>query len=227
MSLMNLTPFFRMFDGVLGYIYQLDEFFGFVALLVTLLITFYSYKIYSFSKRDQYLLFSASFFLISIGFFSKLIFDIALETESLTKTLFLGSMHIPGVEKLLMLGYMFFVLAGYMLLLIVALRIRKEVSLYIFMIAIVSLFVSQNYYITFLSIMVIVLAALLLHFYRNFAKTKLINAGLVWYAFVMIMFAQIMSFLIIYSNKFYLLSNLFNITGFLFLLSNFILVLRK
>lgn len=227
MSIMNLTPFFRMFDGMLGYIYQLDEFFGLIALIVTLLISFYSYKIYSFSKRDQYLLFAASFFLISVGFFLKLIFDIALETESLTKSIFLGTMQIAGVEKLLMLGYMFFVLAGYVLLLIVALRVRKEVSLYIFLIAIVSLFVSQNYYITFHSIMVIVLGALFVHFYRNFAKSRLLNAGLVWYAFTMIMFAQVMTFFIFYSNKFYLLANLFNICGFLLLLSNFVLVLKK
>lgn len=222
-----LTQFFYMFNGIIEYIYRLDELFGALALIITALITFYSYRIYNFTKKRSYLLFSGSFLFISLGIFTKLIFDILYQTEAINKQLFLGTLSLGVWQKLLLLFYMFCLLAGYILMLIVAMKTRKRVSLLIFIISITALLVSMNYYITFNVIMLIILSTLIIHFDDNFTKKRTLNAGIVWYAFLLIFFGQIMHMIIFYSNKFYLLGNLFHISGYMLLLLNFILVWKK
>lgn len=223
----NLTPFFRMFDGVLNYIYQLDEVFGILTVIIAMLISYYSFRIFNFSKRKKYFLFSASFYLIGIGFLIRFIFDFLYETEKLRKSIFLGTLDMNVLQTSLIFGYMFALLAGYILLLITAMNTKKRVSLLIFVIAIAALISSMNYYITFTVILIIVISTLLIHFDRNFNRVRTLNAGIVWYSFILILFGYIMQLLIFYSNKFYLLANGFNMAGFLLLLLNFILVLRK
>lgn len=223
----NLTPFFRMFDGVLEYIYQLDEIFGIITVLIAFLISFYSLKIFNFTKKSNYLLFSSSFYLIGIGFLIRFIFDFLYETEKLRKSIFLGTFQMDQVQALLIFAYMFALLAGYILLLITAMKTRKRVSLLIFIISIAALISSMNYFITFTVILIIIISTLLIHFDRNFNRVRTLNAGIVWYSFILILFGYVMQLLIFYSNKFYLLANGFNMLGFLLLLLNFILVLRK
>ncbi|MGM5482840.1 MAG: hypothetical protein ACQESF_05235 [Nanobdellota archaeon] len=223
----NLTPFFRMFDGILNYIYQLDEIFGLLTVIIAILISLYSLKIFNFTKKKNYLLFSASFYLIGVGFLLRFIFDFLYETEKLRKSMFLGTFEMNNLQAILIFAYMFSLLAGYILMLITAMKTKKRVSLLIFIISIASLISSMNYFITFIVILIIVISTLLIHFDRNFNKTKTLNAGLVWYSFMLILLGYIMQLLIFYSNKFYLLANGFNMLGFLLLLLNFLLVLRK
>ncbi|MFW6014704.1 MAG: hypothetical protein ACOCQG_06000 [Candidatus Nanoarchaeia archaeon] len=223
----NLTPFFRMFDGFLDYIYQLDEIFGIITFIIAMLISLYSFKIFNLTKRRNYFLFSASFYLIALGFLTRFIFDFLYETETLRKEIFLGTFELNYFQLALIFGYMFFLLAGYILLLITAMKTRKRVSLLIFIIAAAGLVSSMNYYITFTIILLIVISTLLIHFDRNFNRVRTLNAGLVWYSFLLILLGYVMQLMIFYSNKFYLLANGLNMLGFLMLLLNFILVLRK
>ncbi len=227
MAVPNLTPFFRLFDDFLDYIYMMDEIFGIITFLIAMLISYYSLKIFDFTKRKNYFWFSGAFFLIAIGFLLRFIFDFMYETATIRKSMFLGTFDFDLFQTLLILSYMFFVLAGYILLLIIALDIKKRVSLLIFIISFAALFVSMNYHFTFLVIILIVLGTLLVHFDRNFDKKRTLNAGIVWFSFILIFFGYLLQMLIFFSNKFYLLSVLFNMGGFLLLLLNFVLVLKK
>ena len=223
----DFTPFFRLFDGFLGYIYMLDEIFGILTFIIAMLISYYCLKIFDFTKRKNYFWFGGAFYLIAIGFLLRFIFDFMYDTPKIDKSMFLGTFDFNLFQTMLILAHMFFVLAGYILLLIVALDIKKRVSLLIFIISIASLFVSMNYHFTFLVIILIVISTLLIHFDRNFDRKRTITAGIVWYSFILILFGYLMQLLIFFSNKFYLLGILFNMGGFLLLLLNFILVLRK
>lgn len=219
--------FFSLFDGIVDYIYMTDEIFGILTFFIAMLISYYSYRIFKFTKKKDYLWFSGGFYLIAIGFLTRFIFDFSFDTMRLDKTIFYGITGFGPFEKLLLLGSMLFILAGYILLLLVALKTKKRVSLLIFIISFVALLVSQNYYLTFLAILAVVIFTLLFHFYRNFNQKRTLNSGIVWYSFLLIFIGCLMEILMFISNKFYILSNIFNMGGFLLLLVNFILVFRK
>ncbi len=222
-----LSNFFGLFDGVVEYIYMTDEIFGILTFFIAMLISYYSYKIFNFTKKEDYLWFSGGFYLIALGFLTRFIFDFSFDTMRLDKTIFLGTTGFEPFQKLLLVVSMLFILAGYILLLLVALKTKKRVSLLIFVISLVSLTVSQNYYITFLAILIVVIFTLLFHFYKNFNQKRTLNSGIVWYSFLLIFIGCLMEMLMFISNKFYILSNIFNMGGFLLLLVNFILVFRK
>ncbi len=227
MFMINLTPFFNKFDSVINYIYQLDEIFGVFIFITAFLISIYCYKIYKFAGKSTYFLFSGSFYLIAIGYLIRLVFDLFYETESLSKDIFFGTIAMGEISRIMILSYMLFVLAGYTLLLLVALHARKRTGIVIFLISIAAVVASRNYFLSFNVIMLIVISTLLIHFDRNFNRTRTLYAGMVWYSFILLLFAHILEMFIIYSNKFYLLSNLLNMSGFLLLLLNFMLVTKK
>lgn len=226
-SIPEFSAFFSLFDGLVEYIYMTDEIFGVLTFLIAMLISYYSYRIFNFTKKRDYLWFSGGFYLIAIGFLTRFIFDFSFDTMRLDKSMFFGTMEFEPFQKMLLLASMLFILAGYILLLLVALKTKKRVSLLIFIISLVALLVSQNYYVTFLAILAVVIFTLLFHFYRNFNQKRTLNAGIVWYSFLLIFIGCLMEMLMFISNKFYILSNLFNMGGFLLLLVNFVLVLRK
>ncbi|MFW6383681.1 MAG: hypothetical protein ACOCZQ_03475 [Nanoarchaeota archaeon] len=223
----GFSNFFSLFDSVIEYIYMTDEIFGILTFIIAMLISYYSYKIFNFTKKKDYLWFSGGFYLIAIGFLTRFIFDFSFDTMRLDKTLFFGTMEIEPFKKIILITSMLFIFAGYILLLLVALKTKKRVSLLIFIISLVALLVSQNYYFTFLAVLAVVIFTLLFHFYRNFNQKRTLNSGVVWYSFLLLFVGCLMEMLMFISNKFYILSNIFNMGGFLLLLVNFLLVLRK
>ncbi|MBN2458571.1 hypothetical protein JXB31_05580 [Candidatus Woesearchaeota archaeon] len=226
-TLPNLTPFFHAFDSWLKYIYQLDVTFDFLILIIAGLIGFYSYKVYRFTTKRNYLLFCISFLFIALGYSVKTGFDILVQTESLRSEVFFGLIGFPVLSKLFMLSYMMLVLIGYVIMIVISMRGNRKTALLFMLLLVVSLFLSQSFFLTFSLSSIILLSFLLYHFNKNFSIKRTLNSGMVWYAFLLLTISHIVSLFIIYSNKFYLLSNIMMMGAFLLLLLNYVMVLRK
>jgi hypothetical protein len=223
----NLTPFFHLFDRWMNYIYQMDVVFGFIIVLTALLLSIYSYKVYNFTKNRNYLLFCISFLFIALGYCVKTGIDLLVSIESLEKNLFFGEIGFPLLMKSALLLYMVLILIGYIIMTVIVMKGNRKTALLFLLLLIVSLFISQNYFLTFNLTAIVLLAFLAYHFYRNFDEIRSLNAGIVWFGFMLILLSHLVIIFMLFSNKFYLLSNLFLISGFLLLLVNYLLVLKK
>jgi len=223
----NLTSFFHKFDPIMNYIYQMDAVFGFIILLIASLLGFYSYKVYKFSKKRSYLLFCLSFLFIALGYAVRTGFDILIQSERLHKQVFFGLFGFPLFQKLSLLSYMVFVLIGYIIMIVIAMKGNRKTALLFILLLVVSLLISQNYFLTFNLTVIILLSFLVYHFYKNFDMSRTLNAGIVWFGFLLILLSHVVVLLILFSNKFYLLANIMLMAGFSLLLLNYILVLRK
>jgi hypothetical protein len=223
----NLNQFFHLFDKWITYIYQMDAVFGFIIVLIAGLLSFYSYKVYNFTKKRSYILFCLSFLIIALGYCIKTAIDLFVSVESLQKSLFFGQIGLPFLMKTALLSYMVLILIGYIIMIVVAMKGNRKTALLFFLLITVSLFISQNYFLTFNLTAIVLLAFLAYHFYKNFDELRTFNAGIVWFGFVLILLSHLIIIFMLFSNKFYLLSNIFLMSGFMLLLLNFILVLKK
>ena len=223
----NLTPFFHLFDRWIDYIYQIDALSSFIIVIIALLIGFYSYKIYGFTKKRNYLLFSLAFLFIALGYAIKTWFDLFIKVESYHQEIVLGAFGLPLVYELTLLSFMCLILIGYIILIVITMKGNRMTALLFFLMVAVALLLSSNYYLAFSFITIILLSFLVYHFFMNFSANRKLNSGIVWFGFFLILLSQIIEIFMYFSNKFYLLSNLMLMAGFGMLLVNFIMVQRK
>jgi len=216
-----------------SWFYGLDSTFEFVALFVTLFIAFYTFRVFLLTKLRKYLYFTLAFLFISISYFIRATLDYLVYTSLLGRVPNLTAAvstvaKIPTLYSLGSLAYIFFIFAGFMILVAIFLRIKSFITVsLLFILVLILAFLSQNRYFAFHITMFVLLFYVVVHLLKNHARTRTINSFLVLYSMAAIMVAQVFFFLLTLGPFYYVVGHGLQLFGFVLLLVNMILVFRK
>lgn len=200
-----------------------DSIFQLLFAVITLIICGYSYRAYRLLQERRYKYFSAGFLMISAGFFvlslSNLLIYTGVYDGIVTR---LGGLNLAN---LFYLGHIFLMLFGYMLLLVVAMKLQQR-RLIALLFAFILLFTafSYQYYLKFHLISFMLLAFMTWQFFDNYKEKKTLNSGLVFSTFYMLAFAEIFLLTIIFMPILYVVGHIMQLIGYSLLLLMFILV---
>ena len=217
------------------WFYGIDILFEIFFVFITLLISFYGYRIYKLSKNKEHKYFSISFLLIAISFAFKILtnFDIYFNVFRTMKiglhTLVLSYLYNSGIIYVtgLFIYKLLTTLAFFVLLLITTKKHSKnDVYLIVYLIFISTIFSSFTYYIFHITL-VIILFFLCSYLYNNYEKRKERSKFLVFFSFLMIFLGQFAFMMIFLATEFYVVGEIFLLAGYSILLYNYLLVSRK
>ena len=85
--------------GLPSYVFSPNWFYGFdsilelIAVIVSILLVYYSYKCFKLTKEKKYLYFSAAFLSITTGFIAKIFGTLAIYRPAITRTALGSSIH--------------------------------------------------------------------------------------------------------------------------------------
>ena len=223
---------------------SLDIVFTAVTLVISFLITAYSWRVFKLSSDRRFAYFSFSFLLISLAFTFKLITYgnvYFAPVREITGGL-LRPIAEPGGETYRNLFYragfflqMASMLGAWLLIYLISQKSRErlkkfheltQIGLFVYLvllIAIVSTFVAPVFFITSL----VLLSLIVLNYYRNYLNTGKKNAWLVMAAFFSIMLAHLSFIFVEYVGSFYFVGMSLMLFGFLLILYVYRKVTRR
>lgn len=216
-----------------SWFYGFDALIDIIILLITLFIAIYSFRIYLLAHDRRYLYFTLAFFFISLSYSIRAVTDWLVYTsllgripnvmEAVSKVATVSTLHTLGF-----LAYVFLMLAGFMILVAIFLRINnvKIVSLlFIFVILLTAL--SQSVVIAFHLTLLVMLLYIVAHLFINFREHRSINSFLVLYSMATLLTAQALFVVFTFYRPCFVVGQILQLAGFLFLLVNMILVLKR
>ncbi|MCD6477479.1 MAG: hypothetical protein J7K87_00565 [Candidatus Aenigmarchaeota archaeon] len=217
------------------WFYGIDIIFEIFFVLITLLISFYGYKIYNLSRNKEHKYFSISFLLIATSFIFKILtnFDIYFNVFRTLRigfhTIVLSYLYNSGILYVsgLFIYKFLTTLAFFGLFLLTTKKHSKnDIYLIIYLILISTIFSSFAYYIFHITL-AIILFFLCTHLYDNYKKRKSASKFLVLLAFLMILASQFAFMIIFLAMEFYVVGEIFLLIGYFILLYNYLMVSRK
>jgi len=226
------------------WFYGIDCIFEGVAVIVALLIAFYAYRLYSFSKQKNHLVFSLSFLTIAVAFIAKIITNLSLDSSYVGVIKHVGFFfyghHRVALEHLLyvsgFLVYRLGILLGLLGIYFAVHQFKAKklvgFSTYLIVLLIIATTFSTWAYPIFY-VTAAVLLLLIAQFYydvcngkRGHRKNK--KAKKLLYAFSGLMIAQLAFTFVIAHLYFYVVAEAIQLAGFMMLLYVYYnLVLKK
>ena len=211
----------------LGRFYGIDSLVEFLTLVVSLIISLYSYKVYKLIKDKNYKLFSMGFLFIGISFIFKILSNITIfnkvriEQANFIFTFFSRLEYMQLINFFSFILYKTFHIIGFLLLFLLLTKEdqRKKGPLFFYLSLIVVLF-SVYFNFIFHMTVVFILIYLTLHFYENSKKRMNINALLVFISFLIILTGHLFFIFSDIHVYFYLIGEVLMLAGFLLLLIN-------
>ncbi len=216
-----------------SWFYGIDTIIEFVAVLITLFIAIYSFRIYKLIHDRKYLYFMLAFLLVSASYSIRTLTDWLVYTSLLgripnvmaavSKVATVSTLHTIGY-----LAYVFMTLAGFMILVAIFLKIQdiRIVSLlFIFIIILTAL--SQSILVAFHITLLLMLLYIVAHLYMNYSRTRSVSSFLVLYSMACLLAAQVFFVVLTFYSSYFVTGQLLQLAGFLLLLINMILVLKK
>jgi hypothetical protein len=188
------------------WFFGVDSGFEFFAFFALMLITLFSWKAFRFTKDKRYRTFATAFAFMALGMACRAVADlfVALNINSRPDVLVGGYV-----------GYIFLTLTSLILFFALMLRATQRAPLVaLFIIALVSLFLSQSVRLTFHAISLILLLFISYHFIKNYFQKKSFTALLVCIAFVLLAVAQFQFIVDVLYHKWYILGHLSHVVAF-------------
>jgi hypothetical protein len=201
-----------------------ESLFIFAGGLITLLITLLSYKAYRITQERKFKYFSLAFLSMSLSFVIVSIFTTILITHVSEKLYYI----LGGFDYIFFL-HILLALVGYILLLIVTLKIQDKITsvLLLTLTTLLTLF-SYQHFLKFHIISFILLLFLSYQFYMNYLEKKNPNAKLVFTSFYLLTAAQAFIIVSIYiADVFYVIGRVLQVLGFLLLFYTFLQVVTN
>lgn len=220
----------------------LDLLFDGIGLIIAMLISGYSWKIYKMSSENRYAYFSLAFILVSLGFIFKLMTQGILYYSSLREVAagVLRPLTGAGLEyaDLFYRGGFFLqmvsTLGGWLLIFFVSQKSRgrlnkfyevSQIFLFIYLLVLISIVSNFKYFVFYLTSMVI-LGMVVLNYYKNYLNNGNRNSYLVMASFLLILVGQFFFSFVLLWTDFYVLGEVFMLIGFLVLLYTYRKVLK-
>jgi hypothetical protein len=220
-----------------------DIIFELISLLVALLIAAYSWKLYNINKDNKFAYFSFAFVLVALGFFFKMATSGILyftpirdAAAGVLRPVAGQSLEYSGI--LYRLGFflqMVPMLGAWLLIFFISQRSRarlrkfyevSQIALFIYLILLIS-FVSNFKYFVFYLTSSVILALIVLNYYKNYLNTQKRTAYLVLLSFLFILLGNLFSIFVFMFKDIYVIGEGFILLGFLLLLYTYRKVIRK
>jgi len=216
-------------------IYVVPEwFFGYDIVLelifavVTLLVSYYAFKVYKLSGQDQPKLFGISFLLISLSYIIQSIFNFIFVDKLEDITSYQSIININILHALGVYSHILFFVLGLITLTYMTLKVKNiKISSLLFIIVLVALFFSSNVLYSFYLISSILLAYILLFYIINYWKNRQHKTILVLIAFAFLMFGNVHFIFSMNHSLYYVIGHLLGLIAYMLILANLVLVIRK
>lgn len=229
--------------GLPSYVFSPKWFYGFdsiiesIAIIVCILLVYYSYKCFKLTRENKYLYFSTAFLSLTFAFIAKIIGTLAIYKPTITRSALGNSINqtftslTPSyINALAFVVYIFFTLLGFMILFLIISKLRwnnqRVIALlvyFVFLATWISIVHYQLFYVTSF----VLLSLITYSYYNNYKEIKSEKAGFVVIAFGMLLISQAFFVFVIYSRIIYVLAELIQLLGFVYLLIPFILIFKK
>ena len=218
-----------------NWFYGIDSAFEILAFAITFIISMYCYfRYYKMCESSSYKYFSYSFLAISLSFLFKILTNISIVYEEITKQavgpLTFTITEVKTSHLLLLLGttlhYFFFLLGLLMLFLIIYKERHKHtIVLSIFFIGMLTLFSQSTYLVFYLS--TVVFTAFIFHkYWGNFKAKKTRSSLLLALSFLMLIFSHIAFMLVNLNLQIYVVAETLQLFAFILLLLTFMSVVN-
>jgi hypothetical protein len=216
---------FLMPAWFLGY----DIIFKLLFAIVTLTISFYSFKVYSISRQRSSKLFGISFLFFSTSYIiqSALSFAIVSKVNENICTL-VKINEVTTLNNIALTTHMVFFILGLVTLSYMTLKVKsKRTYILLIIISLLSLLLSYNRLYWFYLLSSIYLIFILYHYSTNYDNKKNVRTLSILIAFGFLLFGHI-HFLFVLDHKIlYLIGQFLELAAYIIFLINLILVLKK
>jgi len=228
---------------VRSYVFSPEWFYGFdsvielIAIIICVLLVYYSYKCFKLTKENKYLYFSTAFLSLTFAFIAKIAGTLAIYKPTITRSAVGYSIHktFTGItpiyiNSLALIAYIFFILLGFMILFLIISRLtwknQRVVALLVYFVFLAT-WISVVHYQLFHLTSFVFLLLITYSYYANYKEVKGEKAGFVVIAFAILLVSQAFFVFAIYSGIVYVLAELLQLLGFVYLLIPFILIFKK
>ncbi|MFH0867913.1 MAG: hypothetical protein V1831_01250 [Candidatus Woesearchaeota archaeon] len=229
--------------GIPSYVFSPEWFYGFdsiielIAVIVCVLLVYYSYKCFKLTKENKYLHFSTAFLSLTFAFIAKIIGTLAIYKPTITRSAVGSSIHQAftnltpySINAIAFIAYAFFILLGFMILFLIISRLRwsnfRVIALLVYFVFLAT-WISVIHYQLLYATSFVILLLISYSYYRNYIRVKSEKARFVTFAFGILLISQAFFVFVIYSKTIYVLAELIQLLGFVYLLIPFILIFRK
>ncbi len=206
-----------------------------VSIVVPLLISLMAFRIYKILRESSFFYFSAAFFLIAVSYVIKSFADLFLYAN-------LNTEMLPWIDIVLYrlstlefisifgnLAHRFLILLGFLILLIIFLKIndRRIIFLFTYFIFIISAFSAWSFLLfqTTLTVLAGTVCIYYLFHYLNHKK-KIILYSLIGFSFLFLAQFSFM-FTFFFERQMFVIGHVFQAIGFLLLFTTYLLVSRR
>ncbi|MBI2135428.1 hypothetical protein HYU09_05540 [Candidatus Woesearchaeota archaeon] len=218
------------------WFYGFDSIIEFIAIIVSILLIFYSYKCYKLTGENKYLHFSTAFLSLTIAFIAKITGTFAIYRPSVTRTALGSSIHQAftgltpySINAIALVIHYFFMLLGFMILFLIISRLtwkNQRVIVLLVYFVFLATWLSIIHYQLFYATSLVLLLLITYSYYRNYMEVKNEKARFVTTAFGILLISQAFFVFAIYSGTVYVLAELIQLLGFIYLLIPFMLIFR-
>ncbi len=197
--------------------------------LIALFIGIYAHKIYGLTKQRRYLFLSTAFYLLTASFFTAALTNYFSYEEWVSAVSpWVKLTAISTIYRWGFIAHVALFTSGIVTLAILAFDLKERRTMGLFyLLALAAIIMSLNIYLMAHFVSILLLAFIVPHFYRNYAKKKSINTHIVFLAFALLFFAHAF-FLLVYLNPaFYFVSHITQLASFALLLVGLVRTFRK
>jgi len=229
--------------GLPSYVFSPKWFYGFdsviegIAIIVSILLVYYSYKCFKLTKEKKYLYFSTAFLSLTFAFIVKIAGTLTIYMPEITRTSLGSSIHKTfttltpyKINAIALVAHYFFMLLGFMILFLIISKLtwknQRVIALlvyFVFLATWMSIIHYQLFYITSFVLLLLITYS----YYQNYKEIKSEKARFVTIAFGILLVSQAFFVFVIYSRTIYVLAELIQLLGFIYLLIPFMLIFKK
>jgi hypothetical protein len=213
----------------------IDNFFDIFSVVTTLLIAFYSFQVYRFTKKNNYRWFSFSLFLISSGFISKILTNLIIYYPNLMYSsigsFVLMNKIIHASNILFIMGHLahrFFILSGFFGIywIVSKSKERNKIPFFIFLLFLTTI-LSAYAYPAYSMTLVILLAHIVYYYTLNYKKNKNSKTLMILSSFALLLLSQILFIFLFLDITIYVASEIAQLAGYLILLYSYYVLVKS
>ncbi|MDP6648357.1 MAG: hypothetical protein QGH34_03120 [Candidatus Woesearchaeota archaeon] len=229
--------------GLPSYVFSPKWFYGFdsiiesVAVIVCLLLVYYSYKCFRLTKENKYLYFSTAFSSLTIAFIAKIFGTLAIYKPTITRTTIGSTIHETfsnltptDINAIALIVHFFFILLGFMILFLIYSRLKwmnQRVIVLLLYFVFIATWLGIIHYQLFYFTSFVLLLLVTYSYYHNYKEIKTWKGRFVLLSFSLLLLSQAFFVFVIYSRTIYVLAELLQLLGFVYLLIPFMLIFSK
>lgn len=205
--------------GLRSYVFSPKWFYGFdsiielIAIIISVLLVYYSYKCFKLTKENKYLYFSTAFLSITFAFTAKIIGTLAIYKPTITRTPIGSTIHQAfasltpySINAIALIIHFFFILLGFMILFLIISRLtwknQRVIALLVYFVFLATWLSVIHYQLFYLTSFVLLLL-ITYSYYQNYGEIKDEKARFVTIAFGILLVSQAFFIFVIYSKIIY------------------------